>query len=240
SPLTLRLCDRIPFLQAWKDSIAQSVQTAAAYSQGFPLTPPELCNSIGQKYRGPVVLITNALCYSTTDIFAAGFQDHGIGKILGTSATAGADGATTGAGGANVWTHDFLRESFQVPDSPFQALPGNASFRVALRRCVRSGARSGVPLEDLGVTPDEIHLMTKNDVLKGNVDLIQHAASILDGMPAYTLDVALADDTADGGAHRVTVTTANLDRLDVLVNGRPRLSLDVADGPHTFTLPAAG
>jgi hypothetical protein len=216
------------------DSIAQSVQTAAAYSQNFPLTPPELCNSIGQKYHGPVVLITDALCYSTTDIFAAGFQDHGIGRILGTA-------ASTGAGGANVWTHDFLRESFQVPDSPFQPVPGNASFRVAIRRCVRSGERSGVPLEDLGVSPDAgVHFMTKDDVVNANVDLIRHAASVLDEMPSYTLDAELGDGTADGSAHRVTAVTANLDRLDVLVNGRPRLTLDGTDGPHTFTVPVTG
>jgi hypothetical protein len=233
SPLTLRLCEKVPFLKPWRDSIAQSVETASAYSQGFPLTPPELCNSIGQKYSGPVVLITDALCYSTTDIFAAGFQDHGIGKILGTA-------ASTGAGGANVVTHDFLRESFQAPDSPFRPVPGNASFRVALRRSVRAGVRSGVPLEDLGVTADSLHSMTKDDVLNGNVDLIRHAASILDGMPAYTLDVELVDGMADAATHRVTAITANLDRLDVLVNGRPRLSLDVTDGPHTFTLPAGG
>jgi hypothetical protein len=232
SPLTLRLADKVSFLNPWKESIKQSVQTAAAYSQGFPLTSPELCNSIGQKYRGPVVLVTDALCYSTTDIFAAGFQDHGIGKILGVA-------ERTGAGGANVWTHDFLREVFQVPGSPFKAVAGNASFRVAFRRSVRAGQRAGVPLEDLGVEADELHFMTRDDVLKGNVDLIQHAASLLDGMTAYTLDAEVADGK-DSSARVVTATTANLDRVDVLVNGRPRLSLDVTDGPHTFTLPATG
>jgi C-terminal processing protease CtpA/Prc len=37
----------------------------------------------GQKYFGPVILIIDALCYSTTDMFAAGFQDHNIGEVLG-------------------------------------------------------------------------------------------------------------------------------------------------------------
>ena len=48
------------------------------------------------------MLITDALCYSAADIFAAGFQDNGLGAIVGTD-------AHTGAGGANVWTHDLLR-----------------------------------------------------------------------------------------------------------------------------------
>ena len=55
---------------------------------------------------GPVVLITDARCYSTTDIFAAGFQDHKVGTILGTD-------NNTGAGGANVWTLELIRQYFQ-------------------------------------------------------------------------------------------------------------------------------
>ena len=39
-------------------------------------------NLVGQRYFGPVVLITDARCYSATDIFAAGFADHEIGPIL--------------------------------------------------------------------------------------------------------------------------------------------------------------
>ena len=50
------------------------------------------------------MLVTDAFCYSTTDIFAAGFQDHEIGTILGCH-------DNTGAGGANVWDHDDLRAS---------------------------------------------------------------------------------------------------------------------------------
>ena len=46
-----------------------------------------LCNGIGQVYYGPVVLITDALSYSATDIFAAGFQDNEVGLVLGTAAT---------------------------------------------------------------------------------------------------------------------------------------------------------
>ena len=66
-------------LSAWRPSIARAVETGAAFSCSFPITDPSRCNVIGQRYSGPVVLITNARCYSTTDIFAAGFQDHEIG-----------------------------------------------------------------------------------------------------------------------------------------------------------------
>src|SRR5207253_7340824 len=46
------------------------------------------------------------------------------------------------------------------------------------------GRRSGVLIEDLGVTPDAIHKMTRSDVLNGNVDLIEHAASLLAETPS--------------------------------------------------------
>ena len=68
-----------------------------------------LCNGIGQVYYGPVVLITDALSYSATDIFAAGFQDNEVGLVLGTS-------GNTGAGGANFWSlDDLLRAQKKIP-----------------------------------------------------------------------------------------------------------------------------
>ena len=69
--------------------------------QDFRSPSDALCNGIGQVYYGPVVLITDALSYSATDIFAAGFQDNDVGKVLGT-------GGNTGAGGANFWSLDDL------------------------------------------------------------------------------------------------------------------------------------
>jgi len=96
------------------------------------------------------LLVTSARCYSTTDFFAAGFQDHGIGLILGVD-------SNTGAGGANVWTHALLCRLFAAsdsPPSPFQTLPNEAGMSVAIRRSLRVGPRAGTEVEDLGVTPD--------------------------------------------------------------------------------------
>lgn len=161
------------FLERWKKSIELSLFTGAVYSQGFPIEAQEITNSIGQKYFGPTVVITDAKCYSTTDIFAAGYQDHQIGTILGV------DG-NTGAGGANVFTHGFLVDLFaHQPDSPLRSLPKGANMRVAIRRTIRVGENVGLPLEDLGVVPDQIHRLTRNDVLNDNEDLINVAAAIL-------------------------------------------------------------
>jgi len=228
SALTLRLCEGNEGFAQWKDSIAQSIETGASFSQGFSLLPAENYNDIGQQYQGPVVLVTDALCYSTTDMFAAGFQDHQIGKILGTS-------GNTGAGGANVFTHDILQQVFDGDNSPVVPLPKGASFRVAIRRTTRVGSRASVPIEDLGIVPDRIHPLTKNDVLNNDVDLISEAAEMLSLMPVYSL-TAKADEAAADSA-QITVTTSNLTRVDVALNQRPTLTLDVKDGTTTFPLP---
>ncbi|MCC7161021.1 MAG: peptidase S41 [Anaerolineae bacterium] len=221
TPLTQFLCEKIEWLSPWHDSIEQAVETGSAFSYGFPIKPAEENNTLGQRYYGPVVLIVDALCYSTTDIFAAGFQDHNIGKILGSS-------GNMGAGGANVWTHELLRHLVPGPHSPFRELPNNASFRVAVRRTTRIGERSGVPVEGLGVTPDELHHMTANDLLNKNEDLINRAAQLLAEMRAQTLDVKFL--ARENGTVKLTVTTKNIERLDMWVGGRPQSSLDVGDG----------
>ena len=165
----------------WKNTIGQGIESGASFSQGFPLTEPRACNDVGQLYQGPVVLVTNALCYSTTDIFAAGFQDHGIGPVLGCH-------ASTGAGGATVWDHaGQLLPLMIAPANPFERLPKQAGMRVAALRCTRVGTRIGLPVEDYGVVSDPRYYMTKADVVLHNEDLIATAARMLDPLPKQTL-----------------------------------------------------
>ena len=94
--------------------------------------------------------------------------------------------------------------------------------------------RSGEPLEDLGVVPAEVYNMTQNDVLNHNVDLIAHACKILSGMPRQRL-TATASKRANGSLN-VTVVTSNIQRVDVLLNGRPVHTADVPDGSTSFDL----
>ncbi|HVQ07875.1 MAG TPA: S41 family peptidase [Allosphingosinicella sp.] len=218
-------------LSAWAPSIARAVETGASFSCSFPITPPERCNDIGQRYHGPVVLITSARCYSTTDIFSAGFQDHAIGKVLGVD-------NNTGAGGANVWTHALLLQLLGVGGNPppLAPLPRNSGMRVAIRRTLRVGRQAGTELEDLGVVPDFEHKTTRRDVLEGNLDLIDKAAALLAAMPRFTLDATAAKVA---GKLRVNVTTANVQRLDFELDGRPQRSDDVTDGSRVIDLPTA-
>jgi C-terminal processing protease CtpA/Prc len=228
SPLTLELCRQTPWLAEWTESISQSVTTGAVYSKGFPITPVADCNAIGQKYQAPVVLITDALCYSTTDIFAAGFQDHRIGLILGTS-------GNTGAGGANVWDLELLVTLWQdSKTSPFERLPNLSGMRASIRRTLRVGDRQGQPVEDLGVVPDFRHYMTQDDLLHGNRDLIAKAISLIEDLPHYHLKLESRSQVKD--QLKLKIISQNLERVDIYLNGRPQRSIDVKNGTTTVAI----
>ncbi len=258
TPPVLELVCRHPFWKHWKESIDEAQETGATHSRGFPITRdldretaaleleqetefrryPAVCNRVGQRYHGPVVLITNALCYSTTDIFAAGFQDHNIGRILGV------DG-TTGAGGANVIDHrqlvalaKQLRAEHPIPPDDGNVhsneldellnedLPPGISMRVAIRRSLRVGERSGMLLEDLGVKPDDHHHLTRNDLLHHNEDLLDTAKKLLEGMPRYKLNVKAKDFASEenGDQAELTIKVENVSRVDLYHNNTPLYS----------------
>ena len=234
TPLNFLICKAAPDewdLKRWLPSIGDAVLTGATYSAGFPLTRDALCNGIGQVYYGPVVLITDALSYSATDIFAAGFQDNEVGVVLGT-------GGNTGAGGANFWSlDDLLRAQSSDPKSPFKKLPKGTEMIVAMRRSIRVGPRAGSPLEEFGVAPDVMHLMTRNDLLKDNVDLLTSAARLIGQRPSFNLCVEAVSGAAGGGvvvtaASKVPASKAGraISRVDLYVNGRPVRSIEAEDG----------
>jgi hypothetical protein len=221
-------------LGPWFKSLDQATETGATFSQAVPITPEAEANEVGQIYQGPVVLVTDARCYSATDIFAAGFQDHEIGPVLGVD-------DNTGAGGANVWTHGLLKQLLELPtpdaSSPYKALPRQANMRVSIRRTLRVGAQSGTPLEDLGVLPNVRHHMTRDDLLSANTDLLDRAGALLAGMPVRRIEIATV---LDAGDLRIDLTVANVERVDVYVDGRPRASVDTPAGDASVTLPAVG
>lgn len=226
---TQRLCELAAFLKQWTPSLSRALETGAAFSVAFPITEPERCNDIGQRYYGPVVLITDALCYSTTDIFAAGFQDHEIGTILGVD-------NNTGAGGANVWELDNIRRVFSSAGAlpPLEPLPKGARMRVALRRTLRVRDEAGTELEDLGVHPDEQHALTRADILGDNPDLIAHAAAILAKKSPIKFNASVS---RAGNKLKCELLTAGVDYVDAFVARRPRGSLNIVNNALTFELP---
>jgi hypothetical protein len=239
TPLNLRICRKHKDnptgeidLGKWYPSLDAATETGANFSDAHPITPEDGANAIGQAYQGPAVLVTDARCYSATDIFAAGFQDHRVGPVLGVD-------DNTGAGGANVWTHGLLKTLLEVPapeaDSPYRPLPKEANMRVSIRRTLRVGARAGTPLEDLGVVADVRHALTRNDLLNGNADLLEKAGALLAALPVRRLAVTASLSAA--GDLTVGIEAANLDRADIHVDGRPRASVDLGGTPATVTVP---
>lgn len=238
TPLNLEICKRAPKnwnLARWGRSIAEAVETGSIYSMGFPLNSEESCNDIGQVYHGPVILITDALSYSTTDMFAAGFQDNQVGVVLGTS-------DNTGAGGANNWTLDDLRTAIGYGrNSPFKLLPKGADMGVAMRRSIRVGQHMGKLLEELGIEPNARHYMTKRDVLVGNVDLINQAVKILNQKPIYSLTVKPFGSAKTRGVI-VTATSKSspgrpsqkISYLDIYANGRFYKTVNAQSGAVTI------
>jgi hypothetical protein len=253
TPLMLDLCGRhdpSPLdntfdLSPWIPSLRQALSTGAQYTNGYTITNEASANTVGQRYHGPVVLVTDALCYSATDIFAAGFQDHGIGPVLGVH-------GNTGAGGANVWTHGLLKllldpipgeTPAETPDNPFVDLPGGAGFRASVRRTLRVGPTlGGTPVEDLGVRPDQRHTMSRADVVGDNDDLMAAAGALLAAGARFTLR-AEAEIRPDGRL-RLRLTTRGIDRVDVALDERPVASLDIAatvgESASTHTVRPAG
>ena len=225
TPATLSLATKNVHMRPWKASITQAVETGAQYSKGIPLSPPDIVNRRGQLYHGPVVLITDALCYSACDMFAAGFKDHEIGTVIGVD-------ANTGAGGANVLEHDALRSIWT--GGPLTSLPKQAGMRVSIRRTLRVGERAGQPVEDLGVEPDIVHQMTRQDLLDGNVDLLDRAGELLAEATVRRLDVELG--AATGNDVDLSITTDNVPSVDVYVNERPQRSERTPAGTHTIAV----
>jgi cytosine/adenosine deaminase-related metal-dependent hydrolase len=233
TPLMLKLCEsNSPDFDCWAPSIRQAVALGTVYSNSFSITPEHAANQTGQRYYGPSILVTDALSYSATDMFAAGFQDHAIGPVLGV-------GNNTGAGGGNVWTHDLLNRFLtRGAHNPLQTLPGRTGMRVALRRTLRVGPNAGMPLEDLGVKPDCEYRMSKRDVLEKNDDLMEFATGILAQLPRYRLTAVLGERSQNRLS--LNLETQNLDRVDVFINSRPADSFNVQDGVNRFSLGIVG
>jgi hypothetical protein len=213
---------------AWIQDSAEAVASGKLMTDGHPLTSPVAANDTGQVYQGPVSLLIDSASYSATDIFASGFQDHGIGPIIGVD-------ENTGGGGASRWLHrdDLFDKLKSISGMPLQPLPREAAIGFAVLRSSRVGKFAGYPIEDVGVKRDILRRLTKKDLMDWGSDLVEFACAELAGRPVYRLVIADAAFTAEG--LRVTVETGNLDRLVCFLDGQPRHVVNA--GEATFTIP---
>ncbi len=217
--------------EPWLEQASEAVAGGSEITNGRPLTSPELANGTGQRYHGPVTLITDALSYSATDIFCAGFQDNGVGTVIGVD-------ANTGGGGASRWLHTELMAHVKgAPGVETAPLPMGASMALASRRSMRVRNNAGVALEDAGARCDVLHTVTRDDVLSDDRDLLAFACMHLAARPAYRLQIKKAVLTPNGV--EAVIATGNLTRLEFFLDGHPQ-GANAADGTVTFTIPTAG
>lgn len=213
-------------LAPWKESLDAAVRNGELYSQPIPITTIEACNSIGQRYGGPVVLVSDSTTYSAGDLFSAGFVDNAIGPFV-------CVGQATGAGGANVWDYAELRGALAGSAIALPALPDGIGLSLAYRRATRSGPSQGLPIEDIGIS-GETYALTRDDLLAGNRDLIAHCIGLLARSPATTLST-----TVDRPSRTITMATSGISRLDAMFDGHPGASFIVtASATTTIAYPA--
>jgi len=213
-------------LEPWQASLEDALATGEPYSQAFPITSPDACNDVGQVYGGPVVAVVDPNTYSAGDIFAAGFFDNGLGTLVTV-------GLATGAGGANVWWSQQVRDALLGTPFAQAELPEGLDYSLAVRRATRAaGAASGSAIEDVGVR-GRPYVMTRRDLTDSNHDLLEFCGAILRGQPLTRLQVA----PPGPGAASLQVTTRGISRLDLYVDGRPEGWKDVSDGIVSVSLP---
>ena len=220
---------RAPFnreeLGAWSDSLTSAESTGEPYSAHLPITSPEQCNNLGQRYGGPVVVVCDANTYSSGDLFAAGIVDNGIGPLV-------CIGDATGAGGANVWSARDLADALRPAKIALPRFPKGVDFTMAIRRAVRAGPSDGALIEDNGVAG--LHYdMTGTDIMHDNQDLIEHCARLLAAQPWTRMNVKRIKSG-------IEVETVGLDQLDVFADGHPagKPSRLKQDGRHVLRLGA--
>jgi hypothetical protein len=210
-------------LGPWLASLTSAMATGELYSQALPITPVELCNNIGQVYSGPVVAVVDATTYSAGDLFAAGFVDNGIGRLVTV-------GEATGAGGANVWSAETLTALTVGSPIEFRPLPGGAGFTVSIRRATRVGASAGLPIEDIGVGGHLRYSLTRDDLVNSNVDLFDYCGALLASTPKTAMKISVTNGTLD-------IATVGLNTVDIYADGHPIGGSITAKDDHPVTLP---
>lgn len=237
-------------LNSWAAKVTPAVNIGNQFSRNGSLTRKDLANELGQRYYGPVTLITNAVTYSSGDIFAASFQDHEIGPVIGTD-------PSTGGGGANMWTHRDCVD-MAMPDQLLEHLPGGArhgpKLHYAVRRCVRVGRNQGMPIEEEGVRRDRVYNLTRDDLLSGDVDLLRFAGSVLQEKTKeqFKIEIKIDKETvslsdsvikvpAKGKTAHVTInidlgqSNSKIEHI-ISIGGKFQKAVNIEDGRASFSL----
>lgn len=218
----------------WLDDLEAPVGSLPEFlSSGKPVTDVGFANETGQIYQGPVVLLIDAFTYSAANIFAAGFQDHQIGTIVGVT-------EATGGGWATRWKYlqfnPVVSEGAEVELSP---LPEGVTMAVALQRPTRVLKNKGVAVEDVGVKADPVFAPPSREVLEGGADLIEKTCELLWPMSVYRLEMTRAA-VVDGGLQLTVRQDGRIADLRCTVNGNTKVLTDTGRGSFSITAAELG
>ncbi len=228
----------VPYFQDWFQDSQEAMFNGSLLTRGRPITSADSANDTGQVYYGPVLLIIDAASYSATDTFAAGFQDHEVGDIIGVD-------ENTGGGGASRWLHnqELVQRLKGIVDlqPALRVLPAGTAMALAILRSARVGSNAGEPVEDVGVKCTIPYRLTKADLVETSRDLIPFACHHLAHKPGYFLE--LERPQRSGASWLMTVGSANLDRLVYLLDGHTQGTVGInanRKGKRVFRVPRFG
>lgn len=174
TPWMRELVGSCPAMAEWRAPVAAALAVGEPYSRGRPLTPEDILDGRRRNHRGRLLVLVDALTYSTAEMFAAGVQDHGIGTVIGVA-------PRTGGGGGSAWSQALIHRL--SGDDFFAAAAGAPSLRMAVLRCRRTGAHSGRLIEGDGIVPDIVHTRTRRDLLGGDADLVERVTKLVGAIP---------------------------------------------------------
>jgi C-terminal processing protease CtpA/Prc len=225
----------------WSHDTRDGIKKNARYTAPRVITSRDAANRYGQVWFKPVVILTDANCYSACDLFAASMQDHAAATIIGTH-------ATTGAGGANVMDYDIFRQIFEMAspeNNPFANLPGKQGMRVSWRQTIRVGKNKGLLIEDAGVKSDIVVRYVSEDIVGGESHALmsQVHKAISKIIPRYKSSIALSSSLMmkNGAPAKWSEIVSGVDSVEVVdaagkviaqydVTGDQQpLSIDLAD-----------
>jgi hypothetical protein len=220
-----------PFFEDWFADTLEAVASGNPLTAGRPITQVGSANNTGQLYYGPIVLIIDAASYSATDTFAAGFQDHRIGDIIGVD-------DNTGGGGATRWLHtqELVKRlsGLVTTQPPLQPITSGVGITLALQRSGRVGANSGDAVEDVGVKCDVPYKLTLADLLFESSDLISFACVNLAQKKPHPFKIVSQKITPEGLV--VEIQSAGIDRVVCFIDGHPQLIVN-GTGNQTLNVP---
>jgi len=199
----------------WSQDAKDGMASRSKYTKPRTITSSDAANRYGQVWFKPVVVLTDATCYSACDLFAAAMQDHAAATIIGTH-------STTGAGGANVMSYDIFRQIFDQAggDNPFVKLPGKQEMRVSWRQTIRVGKNKGELIEDAGVKSDVTVRYVTEDVVGGESRvLMREVHKAIDKIiPRYKSNIKLASSLKqpNGKSASWTETVKGVDTVEVV------------------------